>query len=415
MANNQHGLLGNHPMLDLGIGLLAASGPSPVPTSTGQNLASAMQFMSQRERQRLQNEGARERLRQLQEQRRQGSAVQEFIQSLGQFGPTPTQPAGQGLGALMPQAVQQRQQQAQFAERLNPMQRQFLSMQAQTDPQGAMQNVGGLLFEEDGLSTEIAEAERALGRPLTAAERLKFVGVEQSPEQRKAAFLEGRGIDITPEIARELVSAGGTTVNVGGDSPLDELIPISSIDDVRMPDGNPVPIGTTFRQANQAGAQVLSSDEQKALSNAESARAILNELEQLATGEEGIFSSVEPGFLNRVSAALDFGLQTLTQEDPRVSRFRDLSRGSISRFVRTLGERGALAEGDVNRALGLVPRIFPLPDTGQVAKDKINDLRSIIKKGVRNLNRQGSGGNQNTTSPDGPVDLGDGVTLEFVE
>jgi len=51
-----------------------------------------------------------------------------------------------------------------------------------------------------------------------------------------------------------------------------------------------------------------------------------------------------------------------------------------------LGESGALAQGDVDRALGLLPRVFPLPDTKEVATEKLAALREIISRGVTKMN-----------------------------
>ena len=115
---------------------------------------------------------------------------------------------------------------------------------------------------------------------------------------------------------------------------------------------------------------------------------MFNELERLAVGPDGIFQNVEPGALNRGVSALEFVGQLATQNDPNISRFRDLSEGSIGSIVRTLGERGALAEGDVTRALGLLPRVFGdlgLPDTRKQATEKLKTLRGILERGVRKL------------------------------
>src|SRR5690606_13516103 len=141
------------------------------------------------------------------------------------------------------------------------------------------------------------------------------------------------------------------TINVGGESKLDEPIPISSVSNVRLPDGRAVPIGTTFRQAREMGAQVLSSEEQKRSTQADQALGILGELERLALGSGGIFPQVSPGLANRAAAAIQFGLDALTQKDPRASQFHDLTQSTIAPFVRFLGDSGALAEGDVQRAL----------------------------------------------------------------
>ena len=211
---------------------------------------------------------------------------------------------------------------------------------------------------------------------------------EPSSLDRKLTTVEGRlGRPLTDEEVLKL-SGGGTTINVGGESKLDEPIPISSISDVRLPNGQAVPIGTTFRQAQEMGAQVLSGEEQKRNTQADAALGILAELEKLALGPKGLFATVDPGLANRAGAALQFGLDMLTQDDPRASQFHDLTKSTIAPFVRFLGESGALATEDVNRALGLFPKVFPLPDTQEVAAEKMAQVREIIERGIRKMNSQ---------------------------
>ena len=135
------------------------------------------------------------------------------------------------------------------------------------------------------------------------------------------------------------------------------------------------------------GAEVYSTSEQQRQQQADAAMGILEELESLALGEDGgVFSGVESGVINRVGAALEHGLNMLTQDDPRASRYHDLVNASLSPFIKFLGESGALAEGDVQRALGLMPRIWPFPDTEEVAGQKLRQVREILERGVRNRN-----------------------------
>jgi hypothetical protein len=176
----------------------------------------------------------------------------------------------------------------------------------------------------------------------------------------------------------------GTTINIGEE--MNKPIPIAQLDTVRMPDGTTPPIGTTFAQAREMGAKVLSAEDQKRTIQADQALGILNQLEELAIGPNGVFNEVEPGLANRAASAIDFGLEMLTQNDPRASQFHDMSQATLAPFIKFLGETGSLATGDVQRAIGLLPRIFPLPDTGEVARDKIKELREIITRGVTKMN-----------------------------
>jgi hypothetical protein len=176
----------------------------------------------------------------------------------------------------------------------------------------------------------------------------------------------------------------GTTINIGDE--MNKPIPIAQLDTVRLPNGQTPPIGTTFAEARQMGAQVLSAEDQKRTIQADQALGILNQLEELAIGPNGVFNEVEPGLANRAGSAIEFGLEMLTQNDPRASQFHDMSQATLAPFIKFLGETGSLATGDVQRAIGLLPRIFPLPDTGAVARDKIAELKEIITRGVTKMN-----------------------------
>src|SRR5690606_1832465 len=123
--------------------------------------------------------------------------------------------------------------------------------------------------------------------------------------------------------------------------------------------GTKFPVGTTMGEAADAGAVAISSDEQKAAANVDSAQNILNELETLALGNEeegttGVFTGATPGFFNRLQTGINQAIELLDQNDPKVARYNDLATGTVARFVKSMGEAGALAEGDVQRALGLL-------------------------------------------------------------
>jgi len=116
--NNIGGLLAHgNPMMDIGMGLLSASGPSAQPVSFGQAIGQAGQFASQRDQARMQNEFMRDRLRQQQEQQRAQTKLQGLLTSpeletpqgqqemLGLLAQVaPDQVAGGLLGQYFPQA-----------------------------------------------------------------------------------------------------------------------------------------------------------------------------------------------------------------------------------------------------------------------------------------------------------------------
>lgn len=233
----------------------------------------------------------------------------------------------------------------------------------------------GNQFTTDALRAKLMQAQIAQAQ----------TGAQDPSDIRAMVAL---GYPLTPEGFKQYSAdqaKPSTTINVG-ESKLDEPIPIAQLDTVRLPDGTTPPLGTTMREARAMGAKVLSAEDQKRTQQADQAMGILNQLEQLAVGPEGVFNEVMPGLANRAAAAIGFGLDMLEQKDPRASQFADMSQATLAPFIKFLGESGALAQGDVERALGLLPRIFPLPDTGEVARDKIAALREIISRGVNKMN-----------------------------
>ena len=60
----------------------------------------------------------------------------------------------------------------------------------------------------------------------------------------------------------------------------------------------------------------------------------------------------------------------------QAANYNEQARGSLSMIIKALGESGALAEGDVERAMGLIPQIT---DSEQKAYDKYQKLMSMLQ------------------------------------
>lgn len=307
--------------------------------------------------------------------------IPPFLQRLrGGFNNFANRLAGPADPNLNAQENAARQQQARMA-----MAAQLLRASAPR-PQGTGNALGDF-------GSAIMAGQQASGAYSADALRTKLMQAQLAQAQQGGQDpstireMQALGYPLTPEGFKEYNAAQSkpsTTINIGEE--MNKPIPIAQLDTVRLPNGQTPPIGTTFAEARQMGAKVLSAEDQKRTQQADQALGILNQLEELAIGPDGVFNDVQPGLVNRAASAIDFGLDMLTQNDPSASRFSDMSKATLSPFIKFLGESGALAQGDVDRALGLVPRTFPLPDTKEVAKEKIDALREIITRGVTKMN-----------------------------
>jgi len=77
-----------------------------------------------------------------------------------------------------------------------------------------------------------------------------------------------------------------------------------------------------------------------------------------------------------------------TEASVRRSVFSDTSLGAIGGLVRSMGEAGSLSDGDVTRALALIPQLGATPDTEHEARAKLAELRKIISRGVERSGSQ---------------------------
>jgi hypothetical protein len=303
--------------------------------------------------------------------------LQKFAGGFDKFMGGMAGPANPNLSPQDQQAQQQRQRMAMQAALL-----QSAAPRAQGTG-SPLADFGSAMFASQQAGDQFsADALRA---QLMKAQMAQAQQGAQDPSTIRE--MQALGYPLTPEGFKEYNAAQarpGTTINIGDE--MNKPIPIAQLDTVRLPDGTTPPIGTTFGQARDMGAKVLSAEDQKRTIQADQALGILNQLEEMAIGPDGVFNEVAPGLANRAASAIDFGLNMLTQNDPRASQFHDMSQATLAPFIKFLGETGSLAQGDVQRAIGLLPRIFPLPDTGEVARDKIAELREIITRGVTKMN-----------------------------
>ena len=283
-------------------------------------------------------------------------------------------------GLLSPEEAEAARRQSQLAMAANLLQASGPSL----TPTSFAQNLGGGIMA--GQQAQSGAIDSALSRKLLEAQLRQMQAPQEARIPNLIAELQSLGLPVSIEGVQQLTAAKGsqgTTINVG-DNKMGEPIPITQLLNVRLPDGSTPPIGTTFEEARAMGATVKSSAEQQKDAQSESALGILDELETLALGPEGVFTGIEPGIKSRLGGAVEHVGNLVTQSNPNAARYDDLSQSTLAPFIKSLGESGALAEGDVQRALGLLPRTLPVPDTETVARQKFAALRVILQRGIRN-------------------------------
>lgn len=240
--------------------------------------------------------------------------------------------------------------------------------------------------------------------------------VEPSEAERKLAIIRSEfGRDPTPaEVARVL-----NIEPKDDDDILSEQIKPTDLHRVRLPDGTSPPLGTTWGEARAMGAKVYSTEELKRERDIEDAMHLLDQLESLAFSD-GVFldaggSILTENVLARSVRGILNGLGALAGTDAAKRRavFDANARGTLARIVRAMGESGALAEGDIQRAIALLPRLGAVPQTERQARMHFQELRAILGRGAANLERRA--GDDGATQPAGPIDLGGGVTVEFLD
>lgn len=240
--------------------------------------------------------------------------------------------------------------------------------------------------------------------------------VEPSEAERKLAIIRSEfGRDPTPaEVARVL-----NIEPKDDDDVLSEQIKPTDLHRVRLPDGTSPPLGTTWGEARAMGAKVYSTEELKRERDIEDAMHLLDQLESLAFSE-GVFldaggSILTENVLARAVRGILNGLGALVGTDAAKRRavFDANARGTLARIVRAMGESGALAEGDIERAIALLPKLGAVPQTERQARMHFQELRAILSRGAANLERRAGG--DGATQPAGPIDLGGGVTVEFLD
>jgi len=117
----------------------------------------------------------------------------------------------------------------------------------------------------------------------------------------------------------------------------------------------------------------------------DSAGSVLDTMEQMLWNEEdGIYRDPVwqgSGASGVIAGGLTGAIQDITQSNPKYKAFGDLRAGSAAQIVRAMGEKGALSDKDIERALNLLPNVSGargMPDLPETAKLKMKYLRIML-------------------------------------
>jgi hypothetical protein len=204
-------------------------------------------------------------------------------------------------------------------------------------------------------------------RPLTEAERASYPNL---PPGQMAQISDSTG---------QIRMPGTPMVNItqGGDAPMKPTDALRYVNDK----GEHPPAGTRPSEAVASGYKLTSTAKQTQRMGKEEALKVVNKLAELAVGDDGVFSDVDPGIAALASRG-EFAWQGLMQEDPRYRTYLGYSEATVAPLIRALGEKGTLATEDVARAFGLIPRPG---DTTETANLKIQNLKALfVSKGIIN-------------------------------
>jgi hypothetical protein len=394
------GLLGN-PLFNLGVGLLSASGPSPQPVSLGQALGSAVQFAGQQQSRASQNQALREQMTQQARQRQAREQLFEQLQGGTANAQLPQLPAPFGATTSAAQALPGGEQPTGL---LGQPQQNQLGLLAQAFPEQFGQAAIGQLFPQQRADTSLVRNLQAAGIDPMSAEgqeiiRQNLTGGQQSEQLDQ--ILKGLQIQ---QIQTQREEAATTKERETADARLsvfntfDALNEIVTIND-RL-EGTIGETGAGFDEIRRAASGPLSvligllgGDERKARQVA----ADFNRMEQLTTN-----NAINSLFGDQVGGGTltNQKLDTFLQTKPGISRPPDTNRRILADML----------ESNLQSADKLKINL----SNREAIEARIKQLRGEDPPQRRQERRESGRRNQRPEkSP--PVDLGNGMTLEFVD
>lgn len=133
-------------------------------------------------------------------------------------------------------------------------------------------------------------------------------------------------------------------------------------------------LGTTPKEAAAAGFKRMTSFARANLDAMKGVESITSRISDLM---EKVFPKSEKGVIDRAGGALSRTIGSMLQTNPDAAELNSLIQGTLAPTVRALGEKGALSDTDIKRAISLMP---VLTDSGEVAWRKQNGLIKMFNE-----------------------------------
>lgn len=133
-----------------------------------------------------------------------------------------------------------------------------------------------------------------------------------------------------------------------------------------------LPYGTTKQQAAGLGRVPLTAATRTMQEQAGTTQLILGKLEDLS---KKVHTAKGP--VGRILSAPGSIAAEKLQTNPDVVLYNSTANGVLANFARVFGERGTLTDQDISRAKANIPVLYPIPDTQEVARLKLKQLREL--------------------------------------
>lgn len=254
-----------------------------------------------------------------------------------------------------------------------------IDMMLQMDPMSAavMKNITGIDLPGAGRAAEMRRHNLNLEQMAT-----KRLAEQQRANDIAQARLLGQYKMV------EVETPGGGTKKVAVPNILGPSTPSLSIQTRPSKKAKPIPesdlplwintktletpkVGMSSEQAQAQGFKRITTGQRDKLDSIGSVGKILSKVENLM---QDVFPKTET-LLQRIGGAATRKAGAFTQTNTEAAKLEKLLNGTLAPIIRSLGEKGALSDGDVKRAISLFPR---LTDDADVAWGAIEQIKDII-------------------------------------